>query len=347
MRGSIRKNIKKILTVLLSLAMISACMVPSFAAIQFDKLIPVQGKPNSRRKYQVATAQQPAAVQGQTEEQNTNQPAPTSSTMKVMISGIYDSFDRSSIVDQINAIRKQAYEEKLVSEYVPVQWSSDLEAIARQRAVEAIMSASHTRPDGSAWYTAESGGIQPDAEDLAWGKTVSEAFPYWTSGKEEYQQTGANNDNTSNYLILINPDYKYIGFSSFAVGEGTVRRASALELSSGNDLRVGANGSFGTDSVDVNVLRRNVTYHFSGPSSTAVGKRVRFDVVGYYSEAESADAYNGTFTVSLKDDPVWNSSNQSVGTISSDGIFTAVAPGTTTVTAQINGKTVGKNVTVK
>lgn len=106
MRGSIRKNIKKILTVLLTLAMISVCMVPSFAAIQFDKLIPVQGKPNSRGKYQVATAQQPAAVQGQTAEQNTNQPAPTSSTMKVMISGIYDSFDRSSIVDQINAIRK-------------------------------------------------------------------------------------------------------------------------------------------------------------------------------------------------------------------------------------------------
>lgn len=346
MRGSMRKNIKKILTVLLTLAMISVCMIPSFAAVQLDKLFPTQGRPSSRGNYKVATAEKPAAVQGQTTEQNNNQPASTSDTLKVMISGIYDSFDRSSVVDQVNAIRQEAYNEGLVSKYVPVQWSSDLESIARQRAVEAIMSASHTRPDGSAWYTVESGGILPDAEDLSWGRTVNDSISYWCSGKTEYKQTGANNDNTSNYLILINPDYKYIGFSSFAVGEGTVRRCSCLEFSNGNDLRVGANGSFGTDTVDVNVLKKNLTYHLSGPASTSVGKRVRFDVVGYYSEAESADAYNGTFTVSLKETPSWSSSNTSVATISTDGVLTAVSAGTTTVFAQVNGKRVGKTVTI-
>lgn len=347
MRGSIRKKIQKLMTVLLALAMISVCAVPSFAAVQLDKLIPTQGKPSNRGNYKTATAEQPpAAVQGQQTEQNTNQPVPTSDTMKVMISGIYDSFDRNSIVDQINAIRREAYEQQLVAQYVPVQWSADMENIARQRAVEAIMSASHTRPDGSAWYTVASGSVLADAEVLSWGRMVDDVINYWSSGKDEYLQTGANNDSTSNYLILINPEYKYIGFSSFAVGEGTVRRCSAMEFSKEESLSSAASGSFGTASVDVNVQRKNLTYHLNGPSSTAVGRRVRFDVVGYYAESESADAYNGTFTVSLKETPAWSSSNPTVATIVEDGTLTALSAGQTTVIAEINGKKVGKTVTI-
>lgn len=361
MRGTIRKNIKKILTVLLTLAMISVCMVPSFAAVQLDKLFPTQGRPNSRGNYKVATAGKSASAQReepqqqtQTQTQTDNQTAPQSETMQVMVSGVYDNIDRNAIVNRINAIRKEAYDANLVSSYVPVKWSSDMEAIARQRAAEGVICAGHYRPDGSVWYSADSRGIMPDGEDMDWDKSsVDASINYWYSGKSDFE-SGQNTDAASLYMILINPAFQSIGFSRFSVVEGTVKPCSVLEVSKESNLPSGAAGSAGTASVDVNVLRSNLSYHFDGPSNVSVGNRVRYEVVGNYattndphpSEDESNSPYTGSFTVSLKQKPTWTSTNESVATISQNGVLTANARGTTTVIAQINGRTVGKQVTV-
>ncbi|MDO4383679.1 MAG: hypothetical protein Q4C18_04220, partial [Eubacteriales bacterium] len=41
--------------------------------------------------------------------------------------GTYYHTSKDQILERINAIRKEAYDEGLVSKYVPIKWSSDLE----------------------------------------------------------------------------------------------------------------------------------------------------------------------------------------------------------------------------
>ena len=335
------KNLmKKLLAVILSLAVACACAVPSFAAIKWDSLIPNQGN-SGKKNPQVATA-----VAKPTNPDPASSTEPTTSTVDVLVSGMFDNIDRNQILNRINQIRKEAYEEHLVSTYVPVQWSSDMEAIATQRAVESMMSANstHTRTDGSVWYTADHDGVEPDGENLDWGRTAMDSIEYWYQSKQTYMET-QDAAQAGNYINLINPSYKYIGLRNFSVGEGTIRRCTCLEFSKADDLPTGPYGTAGTSTEQVTVLKKKLTYHLNGASSTAVGKRIRYEVVGYYADND-ADAYNGTFTVSLKDKPTWKSSNPSVATISEDGILTALDAGTTTVSGTVNGKTVGKKVTV-
>lgn len=346
-----RKTWRKLAAVVLSVVMAVFCAVPSFAALKLTNLIPNQSSSTTGKHREATTAvstdQNPgtaAPSAGNTASSGSQQQV--SKILTVMVSGLYDTFDRQDVLDLINAARKEAFDEGLVSKYVPLKWSGDMESIARQRAVESILSASHTRTNGDVWYTAASGdGVQPDAENLAWGKSVDEALDDWYAGKQTYAESKTFDDTTGNYYNLINPDYKYIGVSSFSVGEGTVRRCVCAELSKESSLSTEPQGDFGSTTVDVDVLRSNVTLRLAGPSSVSVGKRYRYAVNGSYTDA-NADSYNGTFTVSFHEDPVWVSSNTAAATISSSGILTGVAAGKTSVSATLFGKTVNKNVTV-
>lgn len=109
------------------------------------------------------------------------------------------SADIQAVLDRVNAIRKAACDQGMPDpctngataltpeDYVPITWSRSLEYTARQRAGEAAVRPSHTRPDGREYYYAsteidvarigsdehgvglyEALPIAPMSESLAW-----------------------------------------------------------------------------------------------------------------------------------------------------------------------------------
>ena len=66
----------------------------------------------------------------------------------VTVQGEEEYIPKEKILARINEIRKEAYNEGLVSSYVPIKWSEELEYIAQIRAVEASVKEDHLRPKG-------------------------------------------------------------------------------------------------------------------------------------------------------------------------------------------------------
>ena len=90
-----------------------------------------------------------------------------------------EELDREALLDRINAIRREACEEGIdnpvngtsltMEDFVPLQWSADLEKIAALRAAESTIIQDHIRPDGTECFTAAPEGISYTMETLAWG----------------------------------------------------------------------------------------------------------------------------------------------------------------------------------
>ena len=97
--------------------------------------------------------------------------------------GLHGSYinDVQNAINRVNAIRKEACNEGVPdprnssrnltpSDYVPIQWSHDLEQVARLRAAEAALNVSHTRPNGKSCFSVTFPGIKTtgNSEVLAW-----------------------------------------------------------------------------------------------------------------------------------------------------------------------------------
>lgn len=72
---------------------------------------------------------------------------------------------RADAIQALNMVNEQRESAGLND----LEWDKNLESVASVRAEESSESFSHTRPDGSAWYTVNS-NIQ-GGENLAWGQT--------------------------------------------------------------------------------------------------------------------------------------------------------------------------------
>ena len=377
MQKSWKKGSVRLLGTVLSASMMAACVVPSYAAtIQISRIIPNQSSTGQRVVAQQANNAQRTPSQNQTvRTNNTQQPRqavqpqqtqqPTVSraqaeaeaneaesrntsgakTIKVMISGIYNPVDADAILDRVNEIRQEAADEGLVEQYVTLKWSTDMEAIARQRSVEGILCASHNRPNGDSCFTAESSGYSSDAENIDWGKSALNSIEKWYSEKELFAED-QNPNHGSNYYNLINPAHNCIGVSSYSIGEGTVKSCVTAQLSKEANLSEDVTYASGTSTDIVEVEKSDLTLRLNGPSSLTAGKKMRFEAIGSYACSDD-QAYNGTFTVNFTTNPEWKSSDESVATINESGTVTAVAPGTASITATLYGKTVGKTLTVK
>ena len=86
-------------------------------------------------------------------------------------------------------------------------WSSNLETTAAVRAEEASVTFSHTRPNGSQWYTVNSkimGG-----ENLAWGQTNAKQVV------NEWMNSPAHRDN------ILYDDFNNVAISLYQNDEGT------------------------------------------------------------------------------------------------------------------------------
>lgn len=135
--------------------------------------------------------------------------------------GTFSSPSKATILARINQIRKEAAEEGLVSEYVPMKWSSDLEWIAQTRAAEASICQDHNRPNGESCFSASHNGITSWAENLAWNySSDSLMFGIEQWYEEKYDYVNKTGGVTGHYTSLINPKYSCIGIGCFAPSDG-------------------------------------------------------------------------------------------------------------------------------
>lgn len=133
--------------------------------------------------------------------------------------------DREALLDRINAIRREACAEGIdspvngtpltMADYVPLQWSYDLEKIAVLRAAESTILQDHIRPDGTECFTAAPEGISYTMETLAWGfESAADAVEGWYSEKSSY--VNADGKPAGHYMALINPRNRFVGIAGLS-----------------------------------------------------------------------------------------------------------------------------------
>ena len=265
----------------------------------------------------------------------------------VRLSGDYIYNTKKEMLDRINEIRKEACDEGVTltsgrkltkKDYVPIKWSSDLEEIARVRAVEAAVYGSHTRPNGQLCFSVKSkSGKGASGEILAWGTwydfdTLSGIERWYVEKEDLINKTGGD---TGHYEALINPNNLYIGLA-------TANHSCAGELSSSagvsENLITKKNETF---SMDVELLTQQfdatlingdeVKNLFIKESAT-----LNFVMNGFYN---SLDIVNSSVA--------WKSSDKSVVKVDKNGKVTALKEGKATITTTINGKKYSTKITVK
>ena len=148
--------------------------------------------------------------------------------------------DKQAIINRINAIRKEAADEGLVT-YVPIKWSTALEQTAITRAAEASISMGHVRLANKDLQSAFPSGIYTYSENLAWNYGgFMAAIQQWYSEKADYlkkREGQSVSGQTGHYESLINPEYTHMGLAAFdnpAHKNGWIAVAQSLASSSGD-----------------------------------------------------------------------------------------------------------------
>lgn len=281
----------------------------------------------------------------------TNVSSPSSGCTMLGVYGTYYA-DAENALARINEIRKEACDAGNVpdprntsrmltsSDYVPIQWSQALEQIARWRAVEGglafgLIGSGHNRLNGgSIWFSY--GGTSSFGEDLAYnnGTSLVSGINQWYGEKDAWiAYTNTSSYVTGHYSSIINPDYTYIGLGDFYTTASTYRNTLAGELSS-------SCGSMGTTPLPgysgvmqkVEVKNSYIdSYYLDGETSMYIGNTQTL--------IPMAKLINGSKTTNLwvVEDVIYQSSDTTVATVSEDGLVTAKAKGTTTITTTANG----------
>lgn len=236
----------------------------------------------------------------------------------INVSGVVTTVEKEEILQRVNQIRLEAYNEGIIDEYVPAKWSMDMEEIALQRAAEVSISFSHTRPNGSSCSSVKaSSGETASMEVIASSSSTMNAINMWYSEKKNIGGSGE----TGHYFFLCVAEY--IGIASFGVtvGEGSWQPSEEKQLvKNGTQITkpVEIQKSM-TDEYGVYFIRDNYYFGTADAIQLAIGNssQLKAMITGWGNLN-----LVGTYT----------SSNNSVAQVSATGKVTAVGPGTCTIT---------------
>ncbi|WP_197021143.1 CAP domain-containing protein [Ruminococcus sp. FC2018] len=289
--------------------------------------------------------------------------------------GLHGSYinDVQNAINRVNAIRKEACDQgvpdprnssrKLTpSDYVPIQWSHDLEEVARLRAAEAALNVSHTRPNGKSCFTVTFPGIKTtgNSEVLAWNwnKNMVSGINQFYDEKSDW--VNKTRGVTGHYTSMINPSNKYMGLGCF-YADVTVSYKSALcgrfsssQGSSGSAASAAINNCYVPVQVKLSQLSRPSITHvaaidkndgefkivnISGSQNLSVGGTVSYEM---WANVKCDTAY--TASPVLLYEASWKSSNAAVASVDKYGKVTAKAPGSAVITASLGS--LSKTVTI-
>ena len=252
-------------------------------------------------------------------------------------------------LDRINAIRKDACDNAIINpntgvaltsdDYVPIQWSADLEEIARTRALEASVSMGHSRLNGESIWGLTSGGISSGGEVIAWngGQTMLDGINQWYEEKSDW--LAGDKDAAGHYLQMIDPNNRYIGLATFYSSSTAYHNTTVGEFSSSQSPLDTSHGSGTSNAVHtLEVLNQYIS------STITVGDNGELSVtaaITYNSNTTEGLSFVGSSQSSI----IWSSSDNSVVTVT-NGKLTVKKCGAATITASLpDGSTATKSVT--
>ncbi len=290
---------------------------------------------------------------------------PASGNIIVGVEGTNYTSDLQSILNEINKVRKEACDAGNVpdprdtsrmltpSDYVPLKIGKNCQKAAEVRAAEASFNLEHTRPNGkkssSAFRTLYSGTTYV-GENLAWGSKKCTRMEGWIDEKDEWISTGGTwNNSTGHYANLINPNYNYMGVSTFNPANDNLKydwdctAGCYSKLDEPLTSLPGAQNTTYIQKIEVPVSKI-VKKSISGSDRVILGKTESFGL--------TVDiAFNAKYDVTVTDCPVygtttWTSSNPGILTIDANGVATGKKEGSATITAASGGISASRNMNV-
>lgn len=258
-------------------------------------------------------------------------------------SGTYYTETAEKILNRLNEIRLEACKEGVINpntnlplteaDYVPLQWSADLEAITRMRAAEATVAQSHTRPNGKSCFSVNTtNGQQSYSENLAWNYSgLMEGIEQWYGEKSDWvNKTGKT---TGHYTSIINPQYQQVAVAAFRLTSGGWY-AVAQEFGYGSPANTKKDSSSGKcvqymevqgSAVTSLKLDKTADSYLEKGDTMQLSLNATITHKDYYGESK-------TFTGPVKEGGIWSASNESVASVDAKGLITTKQSGTTTIT---------------
>ena len=191
--------------------------------------------------------------------------------------GVHGNFytDKEKALKRINDIRKEACDEGVKdpetnkkfkpSDYKPYKWSTELEFIARIRAMEGGLTMAHERLNGKDIFTVQKNKIRSWAENLAWNWEQANSIDMinqWYDEKHDWVTGGPGV--TGHYESLISSRFSYVGlgwFNSKCTKYPSCLAGAFSDTAAGEDFIEEKKGIIQT----VDVLRKNIkSYYLEG-----------------------------------------------------------------------------------
>ena len=257
-------------------------------------------------------------------------------------------------LDKINEIRLEACQEGVidpytqkpltVDDYKPLKWSTALEKNARIRAAENNLSLlfveyGHFRMNKSGPLNIYIGDIVSSAENLAFTSgsyMMTVGIGSWYKEKSAYvNETGGS---TGHYEALISTQYNYVGMGNFFSNAG-VANPTCVSAEFSRD-----EGSLGQEMLPdyKNIIQKIEVhndyidgYYLLGNDSAEVGKTEKLIPMARLK----SEFYDYEENLNVVEPVSFSSSDPSVATVDENGVVTAIADGTTTITAYSENKT--------
>ena len=273
--------------------------------------------------------------------------APTATASKpclaLSVPGSFDTTQAEALLGRINEIRAEAaaeglvdYESGVAVTGAPLTWSTGLEQMAQTRAVEASYSFSHTRPDGSGTVLDTNGplvaGANPTvlAENLAQASDTASALELWYAEKDAYERylggdTSVSEGDFGHYAALISDDYSCVGLGSFIAADGGAYLAGEFSNAASDSAAVQPDGEC---VAQVNAEAAGLAAGIATPQdwdgSLTAGQTLQLGL-------NLTSAEGGTYAAATQ--LTWTSSDESVVTVDSSGLVSAVGSGSATISA--------------
>jgi len=281
----------------------------------------------------------------------------------VGIEGSYGTQVQAAL-DRVNEIRYEACTEGVpdpsnpdrrltAADYVPIQWSSSLEYIARIRAAEAIVLTDHDRPNGTDCFSLEApDGTSSFGEVLAWNSSsdgdIVRGIEQWYGEKEDWVNRNSNAV-TGHYTSMIDPENEYIGLAAFSSEYGAwgccVSGEFGSEDSSGSAAAAAAGRCIQTIEVkesDVQELKI-----FLDGEEVSEGQLLGLGKQAVLSGKMKVETSESTAFCDCLDNMTWTSSDSSVAEVDASGTVTAKKSGKAVISASTgNGMSASCKITV-
>ncbi len=285
----------------------------------------------------------------------------TEGNVLIGISGAYYTETAEKILGRLNEIRMEACREGVpnpanpdqplsLDDYVPFQWSAELEAIARLRAAEVAALWDSWRPNGDTWESVVTrSGDRSSRELLEWNcEGLLACIEQWYGGKNDWANQTVG-DEVFTYSSIIDPSYRSVGMSAFRLSDSS-RYGVTLEFSDKTNMSTRKDISAGDCVQSIEVRGKDVTkLAFSGTPIAFLREgdtcRLPVDVSGAYLEGywgSNGRKYTGMYQQGGN----WQSSDEKVVDVDSMGKVTALGKGTAQISISVGTQSVSATIRV-